>query len=95
MRRSGVAELIPLKWAGRYRCMQLLQQRANEILKYPFAALKVLFLLVTIRCLYGLVQMTGYMRVFSGNTTLGYVIFLAVFFRALGQVFRLSEQVLA
>ena len=74
--------------------MQLLQKKANEILTHPFAAVKVLFLLATIRCLYGLVRMHGYMRVLSGNSALCYTVFLIVLFKALGDGFALSETAL-
>ena len=93
-RRSGATVLSPLQWARRYRCMQLLQQKANEMFRHSFAALKVLFLLATIRCLYGLVRMNGFMRVLTGNSALGYVVFLVVFFKALGGVLDQSEKLL-
>ena len=93
--RSGVTTSNPMQWAQQYRCMQLLQKSANETLKYPLAALKMLFLLATIRCLYVIVRTTGYMRLLHGNSTLCYIVFLVVVFRILGQVFDLSEKVLA
>ena len=93
-RRPEVTALSTLEWAMRYRCMQLLQREANVMFKHPYAAAKVLFLLAAIRCLYGLVRMNGYMRVLNGNSALCYVVFLVVFFEALGAVFDLSEKVL-
>ena len=93
--RSGLTMLGPLQWARRYRCIQLLHNRANETLMYPLATLKCLCLLASIRCLYGVVRMNGYMRLLNGTRAVCYVGFLIVFFRSLGQVFDLSEQVLA
>ena len=92
--RSRDGELSPLEWAQRYRCMQLLQKRANEILKYPLATVKVLSLLAIIRSLYLVVKMNGFMQLVNGNSALCFGIFLIVCFNALGQVFDLSEQVL-
>ena len=90
--RSGATGLSPSQWAARYRCMQLLQTRANEILRYPFAGLKTLFLLGTVRCLYGVLRMNGIIRVFNGNSAICYVVFLVIFFKALGDVYDLSEK---
>ena len=73
----------------------LLQEKANEMIKYPLAILQAVVLLLTIRCIYGFVTMDGYMRVFSLNCAIGYVISLAVGFKAFGQVYEKSEEVLS
>ena len=82
------------QWAVRYRCLQLLQKNSNDTLKYILAALKILFLLGTIRCIYGIIKMNGYLRVFNLSVAAGYVGFLIVFFKALGEVYDKSEKVL-
>ena len=72
--------------------MQFLEQKANEIIKYPLAILKTGMLLLTIRCVYGFVKMGGYMRVFSLNSAIGYIISLAIGFKALGQLYEESQK---
>ena len=89
-----MAALNTTQFAKRYRCLQLLEQKANEIIKYPLAILQTVVLLLTIRCIYGFVTMEGYLRVFSLNCSIGYIIFLAVGFRAFGQVYETSQDVL-
>ena len=43
----------------------------------------------------GVVKTDGYIRIFNLNTTIGTVIFLSVFFQALGKVYEESTEVLA
>ena len=87
--------LQAVEFAQRYRCLLLLQERANEIIKYPLAILQTVMLLVTIRCIYGFVTMDGFMRVFALNCAINYVIFLAVSFKAFAQVYEMSQEVLS
>ena len=82
----------PATWAERYKCMQLLQIRANEIFKYPLVSIKVMFLLAAIRCVYGMVKMEGLFRIFNFNAATTLLIFLAVAFKALGAVYKKSVE---
>ena len=86
MERLGAIEL-----GKKYRTLQLLQSRANGTFRYTLAAGKVLFLLATIRCIYGVVKMDGLLQIFNFNCAIGCLIFLTLTFRALGQVFAESE----
>ena len=85
MKTAGTA-----KWARRYRYLQLLQTKANEIFGYPLASIKVLFLLGAIRLIYGVVKLNGYIRICNLNAAVGYLIFLTVAFKALGEVYERS-----
>ena len=73
----------PSKWARRYRCLQVLQKGQNEVVKFPLATLKILFLLGVIRCIYGVVKMRGFIQVVNFNCTVGFLVFLVVAFKAL------------
>ena len=83
-----------MELAKKYRTLQILQSRANGTFRYPLAAVKVLFLLATIRCIYGVVKMEGPLRIASLNGAIGYLVYLTVAFRALGKVYGKSEEVL-
>ena len=85
----------PSQWARRYRCLQVLQGKTNEVAKFPLASLKILFLLGVIRCVYGVMKMNGYVRVINFNCAAGFLVFLAVTFKALGEIYEKSEEALA
>ena len=92
--RRKVTAPTAVQFAERYRCLQLLEAKGNQIVKYPLATLQTVFLLVTIRCMCGVVKMDGHMRAYNMNCTTGFVVFLAVTFKALGQVYEKSEEIL-
>ena len=94
MDRSYMTTAGPMQFAETYRCLQLLQKRANDVLKLPLATIKVLFLLGTIRCTYGVVKTSGLVRMFNLNAAIGFDVFLAVTFKALGEVYEKSKDVL-
>ena len=85
----------PSKWARRYRCLQVLQKGTNETVKFPLAALKTLYLLGVIRCIYGVIKMDGFIRVINFNCAVGFLVFLTVAFKALGEIYEKSEEALA
>ena len=78
----------------KYRSLQMLQSRANDTFRYMLATVKVLFLLLAIRCIYGVVKMNGILQILNLNCTIGLLVFLTFTFRALGQVFAESQSVL-
>ena len=80
----------PNRLSKSYRCLQVLQSRANETFKYPLAAIQVLFLSLTIRSIYGMVKMEGELRILHLNNTYGNVLFLVVLFKVLGKVYERS-----
>lgn len=77
-----------------YRTLTLLQSRTNGRFRYALTSTKVLFLLVSIRCIYGVVKMTGLLQIFNLSCAVGDLFFLTFTFRALGQVFAESQGVL-
>ena len=78
----------------KYRTLQLLQSRTNDRFTYGLASTKVLFLLVSIRCIYGVLKMNGLLQIMNLNGAMGFLVFLMFTFRALGQVFAESQSVL-
>ena len=89
-----MTRLGPVQLAKRYRCLQILQLRANDTIRYPLAALQILFMSITIRAIYGMVKFEGELRFVHLNNTYGNVIFLIVLFKALGQVYENSTNLL-
>ena len=78
----------------KYRTLQILQSRANGRFRYMLAAVKVLFLLLAIRCIYGAVKMRGILQILNLNSIAGLLVFLTFTFWALGQVFAKSQSAL-
>ena len=76
------------------RCLQLLQSRANESWGYMIGMVKALFILTTIRCIYGAVKMNGIIQLFSVNVAVLGVGFLAMVFRLYGDVWEASRDTL-
>ena len=81
-------------WANKYRCLQLMQARANERFKHMLASLKVLFLSVLIRSMYGVVKIDGALRLFNLNVAILGDGFLGVLLKTYGKVFEESERAL-
>ena len=92
--RAYEAPAENIQWAGRYRCLQLLQNRANEVFKVPLAAIKILFLLSAIHHIYGVVKMDGLIRVLNLKAATTCLVFLAVAFKALAEVYERSVKAL-
>ena len=84
----------PIRLAKSYRCLQVLQSRANETFKYSLAAIKILFLSMTIRSIYGAVKMEGELRILHVNNTYANVGLLVVTFKVLGKVYQKSGDAL-
>ena len=84
----------PYELGKKYRTLQILQSRANGTYRYALATAKVLFLLATIRCIYGVVKMDGLLQIFNFNCAIGCLIFLIFTFRELGELFATSENTL-
>ena len=61
---------------------------------YPLACLKVISLLAIIRAIYGVVKMNGYIRIVNLNVAFSDTYFLWVTFKALGQMYVQSNEVL-
>ena len=65
----------------RYRCLQLLQVRANGIFKLTLATIKVLFMSGLIRSLYGIARTEGELRLLNLNVAFLTTAYLAVLFK--------------
>lgn len=82
------------EWARNFRCLQLLQSRANETCSRMIGAVKVLFVSVLIRSIYGAIKMEGITRLLSLSAAMFSIGFLGVLFKVYGQVWAGSRAVL-
>ena len=78
----------------RYRCLQLLQSRANTTFSLLVATHQALFVLATIRNIYGALNAGGYASVIHLCSSLGAITYLFVAFKTLGRVHVKSQAVL-
>ena len=92
--RSEAMAISTTKFTETYRCLQFLEQQLNAVFKYPLAAFKSIHILAVIRCMCTVAKTNGYIRAFSLKNAIAIVVFLTVTFKALGQVYEESQEVL-